>query len=248
MPPLPFEPRYNAGRLTTRPCAHAVRGMKPCNVALNSAGVCLYHGGEEDRQADLVAAEQEAKAAAETRNAEVEALAAGEKASAERRQRRIRALACLLLLPLGWFGWQFVAGQQHDTGCASVREEARLATQKWRAVGIPLTQWVGDSTSGAFPATEQGIKDAYARRRQLAVESSSLILSHEGCFEASAVSEARTARDSPPDVAWVSMPGPPRCADGWISPSIGRQGACSHHGGVVYDSQYAVLHFASASR
>lgn len=24
-----------------------------------------------------------------------------------------------------------------------------------------------------------------------------------------------------------------RCSDGWASPSIGRQGACSHHGGVV---------------
>nr|VFJ77486.1 MAG: hypothetical protein BECKFW1821C_GA0114237_112510 [Candidatus Kentron sp. FW] len=23
------------------------------------------------------------------------------------------------------------------------------------------------------------------------------------------------------------------CADGWISPSIGKQGACSHHGGVI---------------
>lgn len=26
--------------------------------------------------------------------------------------------------------------------------------------------------------------------------------------------------------------GPTRCSDGWASPSIGRQGACSHHGGV----------------
>ena len=26
---------------------------------------------------------------------------------------------------------------------------------------------------------------------------------------------------------------PPRCADGWRSPSIGSMGACSHHGGVV---------------
>lgn len=26
--------------------------------------------------------------------------------------------------------------------------------------------------------------------------------------------------------------GPARCRDGWDSPSIGRQGACSHHGGV----------------
>lgn len=27
---------------------------------------------------------------------------------------------------------------------------------------------------------------------------------------------------------------PPECSDGWQSPSIGRQGACSHHGGVNY--------------
>jgi hypothetical protein len=30
--------------------------------------------------------------------------------------------------------------------------------------------------------------------------------------------------------------GPARCADGWNSPSIGKQGACSWHGGVVYPS------------
>jgi|WetSurMetagenome_2_1015567.scaffolds.fasta_scaffold76319_1 hypothetical protein len=28
--------------------------------------------------------------------------------------------------------------------------------------------------------------------------------------------------------------GPTRCSDGWNSPSIGRQGACSHHDGVNY--------------
>jgi hypothetical protein len=28
------------------------------------------------------------------------------------------------------------------------------------------------------------------------------------------------------------LPGPISCADGWLSPSIGRQGACSSHGGV----------------
>ena len=33
---------------------------------------------------------------------------------------------------------------------------------------------------------------------------------------------------------WVfkSMLPPPICTDGWHSPSIGRSGACSHHGGV----------------
>ncbi len=31
---------------------------------------------------------------------------------------------------------------------------------------------------------------------------------------------------------------PAKCADGWSSPSIGRQGACSHHGGVVYGGSF----------
>lgn len=39
-------------------------------------------------------------------------------------------------------------------------------------------------------------------------------------------------------VAWSQLGGQKvhtgyRCADGWMSYSIGRQGACSHHGGVV---------------
>lgn len=36
---------------------------------------------------------------------------------------------------------------------------------------------------------------------------------------------------------WIGLGEPrpdPRCASGWKSPSIGEQGACSHHGGVVY--------------
>lgn len=32
-----------------------------------------------------------------------------------------------------------------------------------------------------------------------------------------------------------------RCADGWASPSIGRPGACSHHGGVSGNGVYAIL-------
>lgn len=32
-----------------------------------------------------------------------------------------------------------------------------------------------------------------------------------------------------------------RCADGWASPSIGRQGACSHHGGVRGNGIYGIL-------
>jgi hypothetical protein len=33
-------------------------------------------------------------------------------------------------------------------------------------------------------------------------------------------------------VFFVSIQGPARCRVGWPFPSIGRQGACSHHGGV----------------
>jgi hypothetical protein len=32
-----------------------------------------------------------------------------------------------------------------------------------------------------------------------------------------------------------------RCADGWASPSIGRQGACSHHGGVRGNGTWLVV-------
>ncbi|MEK6678006.1 MAG: hypothetical protein AABY39_01185, partial [Nitrospirota bacterium] len=31
-----------------------------------------------------------------------------------------------------------------------------------------------------------------------------------------------------------------RCADGWASPSIGRQGACSRHGGVKGNGLYTL--------
>ena len=59
--------------------------------------------------------------------------------------------------------------------------------------------------------------------------------------------------DSAADPEWLVTPTPPsvertivgweplHCADGWTSTSIGKQGACSHHGGVVggaiYDSK-----------
>lgn len=35
--------------------------------------------------------------------------------------------------------------------------------------------------------------------------------------------------------------GPTRCSDGWASPSIGKQGACSHHGGVNRSPRSGVM-------
>jgi len=52
-------------------------------------------------------------------------------------------------------------------------------------------------------------------------------------------------------VFFVSLPllslilGPNVCSDGWISPSIGLPGACSHHGGV--DMTKRILSFAAAT-
>lgn len=47
-------------------------------------------------------------------------------------------------------------------------------------------------------------------------------------------------------VAWIAalmilgpLDGPPRCRDGWASPSIGRPGACSWHGGVRRGGSWA---------
>ena len=43
------------------------------------------------------------------------------------------------------------------------------------------------------------------------------------------------------NVAGNGLIGPTRCSDGWASPSIGKQGACSHHGGVNRAPQSAVF-------
>jgi hypothetical protein len=47
---------------------------------------------------------------------------------------------------------------------------------------------------------------------------------------ASAPSPTPTATEIP--ITWFYLGG--TCRDGWGSPSIGKRGACSHHGGVVY--------------
>ncbi|MER6230673.1 hypothetical protein ABT169_16210 [Streptomyces sp. NPDC001616] len=40
-----------------------------------------------------------------------------------------------------------------------------------------------------------------------------------------------TTGPEPTAIVWVATVR--QCADGWPSPSIGRRGACSHHGGVI---------------
>lgn len=40
-----------------------------------------------------------------------------------------------------------------------------------------------------------------------------------------------------------SILGPATCRDGWRSPSIGRQGACSHHGGVSHSRMLLIFPF-----
>ena len=42
-------------------------------------------------------------------------------------------------------------------------------------------------------------------------------------------------------VALGYLLGPATCRDGWASPSIGRSGACSHHGGVAGHGWVTIL-------
>lgn len=47
-------------------------------------------------------------------------------------------------------------------------------------------------------------------------------------------------------VGLLSLIPPGSCRDGWDSPSIGRQGACSHHGGVKRHGDLAFLALAAS--
>ncbi|MFE3238479.1 hypothetical protein ACFXKJ_41035, partial [Kitasatospora indigofera] len=188
--PAPFKAQYDAGRLTLNTCDHATGGERPCTVALTVSGICLYHGTSWDRQADLVAAEHDAVRKGAVYRARAEAESVDSKVAVRKQHRSRWLLAFGLLLGLvGWFGWTG-AESQEDAGCRDVRVSGRSAKQDAIAVGIPLTAELGNESSRVWPATEQGIKDAYARKRRLAGQSAALMLAHPMCFTEAEVSEA----------------------------------------------------------
>jgi len=89
-----------------------------------------------------------------------------------------------------------------------------------------------------------------SERRWIAIGRIALVLIpvlwFAGCQVASGIETARVQRDAreqaareqafldslPAAVTWASLG--MACGDGWPSPSLGKQGACSHHGGAVW--------------
>ena len=234
--------------MSIRPCGHAARGAKPCTIALTTSGLCLYHGTAEDRQEDLDEAEREAQAARDeavaAHRANTLAVRQTLLAQEKRRNRRFAAAGVALTLVVGWFSWQQVAEQRHDQSCNAVRAASASARQDARAVAIPLTPRTDGAIPGRWPDTEEGVKAAYEHKRGLEMKFAAIVLGDVSCFSGAQLNEAHELETLPRFVAWVAMPAPAHCADGWSSPSIGRQGACSHHGGVVPARIYAELRFA----
>jgi hypothetical protein len=166
------------------------------------------------------------------------------------------ALAVFAGLGLGiWDAWK---DDQHESMCRPHQTEALALSDKARAVRIPLV-FAGDpdisvlqlgaklpdnlGNFDAASATELDIAAAYAEKRDLAGQAARIVLDHQDCFDGDFIAEASRVDHAPVEVSGVDMPSAAHCRDGWPSGSIGRQGACSHHGGVVPARLWAALRF-----
>ncbi|WP_328541154.1 DUF3761 domain-containing protein [Streptomyces sp. NBC_00371] len=158
------------------------------------------------------------------------------------------------LASCGWSAWQ---DHQREAACEPYRTKALKLDQQAMKAEIPLVSsfdtGIRDLQFGsslpatlgeldATEATEGDIAAAYKRKRELAGQAAKVVLDHRDCMPGF-VDAATRIENAPADVTWVEMPSASHCADGWPSGSIGRQGACSHHGGVVSGTLWATLHF-----
>ncbi|MFK8912229.1 hypothetical protein [Streptomyces sp. YS-3] len=154
----------------------------------------------------------------------------------------------LLVAAIAWNIWHAWQHNAIEAACKAPRSQRAAAVKEADLEKIPV---IGDPISSPRPrneyipesnATDRWILIAYNQRRRYLGEASEVVLHHQSCFDWADRSQAQQVLATPETVAWVDMPSGAECADGWSSSSIGKQGACSHHGGVVYDL-YAVLHF-----
>ncbi|WP_215448018.1 DUF3761 domain-containing protein [Streptomyces sp. ATCC 21386] len=163
-----------------------------------------------------------------------------------------------LLASLGSCAWDSWKEEQHEAACRPLRTQARMQSDKAQAVRIPhvspLDPSLLDLQLGSdFPddlgdlsatsATELDISAAYSDKRELAGRAARVVLDHKECFSDDYISQATRIQQAPAEVSRVVMPSPAHCRDGWPSTSIGRQGACSYHGGVVPARPWATLIF-----
>ncbi|WP_405986931.1 DUF3761 domain-containing protein [Streptomyces sp. NBC_00872] len=167
-----------------------------------------------------------------------------------------------ILAGLGTWVWSSLQDYNREQGCQSHREQANRLDEKAREIRVPLVSSFdpavtelqleaadleqkvieGIAELGGTAAPDE-VADAYSDRWAAANQAASEVLNHQNCFNQRERDRAKHIRDAPDSVASVTMPEPARCADGWLSPSIGRQGACSHHGGVAPARPWAILNF-----
>ncbi|MFI1173274.1 hypothetical protein [Streptomyces melanogenes] len=154
----------------------------------------------------------------------------------------------LIVATIAWSTWRAWQHDAAEAACKTPRSQRAAAVKEAGLEKIPV---IGDPISSPWPnnayipesnATDRWILIAYNQRRKYLGEASRVVLQYQSCFNWSDRSVAQQVLNTPETAISVDMPSPARCADGWPSGSIGKRGACSHHGGVVYDL-YAVLHF-----
>lgn len=181
------------------------------------------------------------------------------------RQRALTSIVGLGVVTLAMLAgmascsWSVWEERQREAACKPHREKALALDQEAGAVKIPMVQYgfsqvpdlqlrrslstqelLGDMNISS--ATEGDVAGAYKRKRELAGRAARVVLDHQSCLSGF-VAAAERIEQSPREVARVEMPTPARCADGWPSSSIGKRGACSHHGGVIDAKPWAVLYF-----
>ncbi|MFK0016948.1 DUF3761 domain-containing protein [Streptomyces sp. NPDC091027] len=213
-----------------------------------NGAACRYHLTEAEREAS-------AKAARDRH------------AQAERKERwkglatviGLGAVTLAILAGMASCSWSVWEEQQREAACEPHREKALALDQEAGAVKIPMVLYgysqvpdlalrrsltLGEvlGNMDAPSATERQIADAYERKRELAGRAAQVVLEHRSCL-AGYVAAAERIEEAPTEVTRVQMPAPARCVDGWPSSSIGKRGACSHHGGVVDVRPWAVLYF-----
>ena len=162
-----------------------------------------------------------------------------------------------ILAGIGSCSWSAWEDSQREAACEPHRSKVLKLEREATEVEVPLVSaWdpsilnlqltrslppqLGDLTSAQ--ATESDISSAYERRRELAGQAAKVVLEHRSCLPGF-VEAAERIENSPTVVTWVEMPSAAHCSDGWPSGSIGKQGACSYHGGVVAGKPWATLHF-----
>ncbi|MFD7334858.1 hypothetical protein ACFV98_02495 [Streptomyces violascens] len=156
-------------------------------------------------------------------------------------------VGCLVLLAIIAVGVKFAvpivsdwAAKNTDQKCRPIVASYEEERGKAEPLQIPLI--LGASPTVADSGyTDQDIMGFYAAKRAQAGKAASIAVAHKECFTDEVVSRAQDIEALPKEALAVSMPSATTCADGWLSPSIGSQGACSYHGGVVNGSPYAVL-------